>query len=252
MIHRDQLTQYVHNLLNADAIPDYTINGLQVQGVENITKIVSGGTACQALLDQAVEQQADAVLVHHGYFWRNEPQAITGPKKQRLQTLLRHNINVWAYHLPLDLHEHYGNNALLGQRMGWIAEKTVNVANNLPLVQIGRLLEALSLDQLQIQCQTHLNSQPLAIAGGAHDIWRVAWCTGAGEDFIEQAAQTGVDAYITGEASERTAHLARERGIHFIAAGHHATERDGVCALGNHLAMTFNLRHQFIDIPNPV
>lgn len=252
MIKRTIFSDYLDELLMPGQVPDYTVNGLQVEGSEHIYRLVTGVTANQILLEEAAKWVADVVLVHHGFFWKNEPNAITGPKKRRMQTLLANDINLYAYHLPLDMHLVYGNNAMLAHHMGWQWEALFEVAEGLSLGCLGRLLVAKDLDGLAEDLYLRLGQTPLVIAGGNHSVKTLAWCTGAGQDFIEQAAAFGVDAFVTGEISERTTHLARELGIHFIAAGHHATERGGVKALGDHLANHFALEHCFIDVDNPV
>lgn len=252
MILRDELTTYVNELLSASKIQDYCPNGLQVEGTSLIKRIVTGVTASQALIDKAIELQAQALFVHHGYFWKGEPEVITNVKKKRIQALLMHDLNLFAYHLPLDVHPHYGNNIQLGQRLELVDIAMFSTGTKLDLGMKGKLKKAMKPEAFSLYLLEVLGREPLHITSGKKEISTVAWCTGAAQDFIEAAAYQSVDAYISGEISERTPHLARELGIDYYAAGHHATERYGIEALGNHLAEKFGLEHYFIDIENPV
>ncbi|EXU73543.1 MULTISPECIES: type 2 GTP cyclohydrolase I [Erwinia] len=242
-----ELEHVVNQLLNTSAFSDYAPNGLQVEGREEVKKIVTGVTACQALLDEAVRLKADAVLVHHGYFWKNDAPVITGMKRKRLKTLLANDINLYGWHLPLDAHPLIGNNALLAKDLA------VEVCGEvMPLVPWGELKEPLSGELLAERLTKVLGREPLHCGDNApHLIRRVAWCTGGGQGFIDAAAAFGVDAFISGEVSEKTIHSAREQGIHFFAAGHHATERAGIRALGEWLTENYALDVTFIDIDNP-
>ena len=237
-------------LLTPERFHDYCPNGLQVEGRPQIGRVVSGVTASYALLEAALAANADAVLVHHGYFWKNEAAAITGMKRKRLQLLLQNEISLIAYHLPLDAHPQLGNNAQLAQKLDIeITGGLQNIAN--PIGNIGKLSEAMTPAAFAKKIEQRLGRAPQFIAGGEHSIRTIAWCTGAAQSYIEQAAALGVDAFLSGEISEQTVHSARELGLHFIAAGHHATERYGVQALGNYLAGQFAIEHRFIDIDNP-
>lgn len=242
-----ELEQIVNQQLNSAAFSDYAPNGLQVEGRDEVKKIVTGVTACQALLDEAVRLQADAVLVHHGYFWKSEAPVIKGMKRRRLRTLLANDINLYGWHLPLDAHPQLGNNAQLAQALG------INVQGEVqPLVPWGELAESLTGEQLAARINAALGRQPLHCGDNApQQIRRIAWCSGGGQGFIDSAAAFGVDAFITGEVSEQTIHSARENGLHFFAAGHHATERGGIRALGEWLAAHHQLDITFIDIDNP-
>jgi dinuclear metal center YbgI/SA1388 family protein len=241
---------YCNDLLRAGEIVDYCPNGIQVEAGQKIERLISGVTACQALIDAAVEKKADALLVHHGYFWKGEAAPLTGIKGRRIRTLMQHGISLLAYHLPLDLHPGLGNNRQLALRLGFEEAKPAMLGDGL-IWQID-LNEPLSPEALKLCISKGLGQTPLHIAGGEQPLQRIGWCTGAAQSHIEEAAVLGLDAYITGEISEQTVHLARELGIHFFAAGHHATERYGVEALGCHLAEHFDIDHVFIDIPNPV
>lgn len=238
-------------LLKPECFQDYCPNGLQVEGRQSIRHLVSGVTANMALLDAAIDKGADAILVHHGYFWKGESPVVTGMKRQRLQRLLRNDVSLIAYHLPLDAHPLLGNNAQLALQLDIEITGGLQPGAN-PIGNTGRLRESLSLDAFVNKIAQRLHRQPQFIAGGDHEIRTLAWCTGAGQSYIEQAAALGVDAFLSGEISEQTVHCARELGIHFIAAGHHATERYGVQALGEYLAKQLHVEHTFIDINNPV
>ena len=248
-MHRDELENHLNQLLDISRFHDYCPNGLQVEGRDNIHMIISGVTASLDLLQAAVAAKADAVLVHHGYFWRGEDTRITGMKSRRIALLMQHGINLFAYHLPLDVHPEFGNNALFGRKLGLI--ETSRFGEQDIAVQ-GRLAQAMTLGALGEKIFLTLSRQPMMIGDPGKTVQRIAWCTGAAQSYFEAAIQRGVDAFITGEISEQTVHAARESGVAFIAAGHHATERYGVQALGDHIAQAFGIRHQFIDIENPV
>ena len=243
------LLAYTNEFLNAPAFKDYAPNGLQVQGREELRRIVTGVTASRALIEAAVAAGADALLVHHGYFWRGEDPCLTGIKRERVRRLLAADVSLIAYHLPLDAHPGLGNNARLGELLGIEVSGALN-AEGIGLH--GVLPEALSAEEFSERIARVLDRVPLHLPGGPAAIRRVGWCTGAAQDYIDQAVALGLDAYVSGEVSERTTHTAAEAGIHYFAAGHHATERYGIQALGEHLAQRFGLEHRFIDSPNPV
>ncbi len=249
------LTELVNELdgvLEPHKFKDYCPNGLQVQGREEVSLVVSGVTACQALIDAAVEEGADAILVHHGYFWRDEDACITGMKKRRLKALLDNNISLLAYHLPLDAHPEYGNNVSLARMLGIEIDGKLDPQDPVSVGNTGHLPQALPIEDFLSRIEQTLGRRPQHIGLAGAKIQSLGWCTGAAQGYIEQALTAGVDAYLTGEISEQTVHVAREEGIHFIAAGHHATERYGVQALGEYLSKKFSLQHRFIDIDNPV
>lgn len=248
-VTREQLVKAFDELLQPAIFNDYCPNGLQVEGREVIRRLVSGVTACQALLDAAVDWQADAILVHHGYFWRGEPAPLVGMKGQRIKTLLRSDISLFAYHLPLDCHPTLGNNAGLGRALGVDASGPLIADNPTLPVFVGELAESTSLHELAERLQQSLGRSVTAVA--ERSVQRIAWCTGGGQSYIDMAADAGVDAFVTGEISEQTVHVARERGIGFIAAGHHATERFGAHDVGCWAADEFGLEHLFIDIDSP-
>ncbi|MBU2071244.1 MAG: Nif3-like dinuclear metal center hexameric protein [Gammaproteobacteria bacterium] len=252
MIERDQLVSFLNSELQSDKIRDYCPNGLQVEGKTGISRLVTGVTASQALLDAAVAANADAILVHHGYFWKNETAQVTGIKKKRLQTLLRHDINLLAYHLPLDVHPKLGNNAQLGLLLNAQHINAIMAAEPTGVLLQGELAAGLNVEKIAQQLETTLQRKVLLhTADISLTVSKLAWCTGGGQGYIEQAAAAGAQLFISGEVSEQTIHLSRELGIHFIAAGHHATERYGVKALGEFIAQQFGLDVQFIDIDNP-
>ena len=250
MIKLTELARYCDDLLEVDRFQDYCPNGLQVEGKPQIEHIVSGVTACQELIDAAVDRQADAILVHHGYFWRGEDARIVGIKRQRLLTLLRAGISLLAYHLPLDAHPVLGNNAQLAQRLGLSIEGQFGPEK--PAIGLyGMLAKATPATEFLTTIEQQLGRKPLHIPGEVKTIQKVAWCTGGAQSYIQDAVELGVDAYMSGEISEQTTHIARESGLHYIAAGHHATERYGAQALGEHLADHFAIKNTFVDIDNP-
>ncbi|OOF09940.1 MULTISPECIES: Nif3-like dinuclear metal center hexameric protein [Salinivibrio] len=239
--------------LKPDQIKDYSPNGLQVEGREQVQKVITGVTACQDLIDAAIEQNADAILVHHGYFWRGEAQQIRGMKYQRIKALIENGINLYGYHLPLDIHPTMGNNAQLAKRLGIELIGGLEPGNPVSIPVYGKLSTPMTLAQFEHQVAAVLGRAPLIIDGGhTRRIETVGLCTGGAQDFIDLAASQNMDAYLSGEVSERTTFSAREQGVHYIAAGHHATERYGVKALGEWLAEQYGLTVDFIDIDNPV
>jgi dinuclear metal center YbgI/SA1388 family protein len=246
------LVDYCDRLLAARQFQDYCPNGLQVEGRGEVGRVISGVTASQALIDAACEERADLLLVHHGYFWKGEDPTLTGIKQRRIRALLAADISLLAYHLPLDAHPELGNNACLGARLGWLTEGLFGDGSGLDLACYGRPQEPLSARQMAAHLMALMGREPLLVGNGPGLIKTVGWCTGAAQSYLEAAARRGLDAFISGEISEPTVHLAREYGLHYFAAGHHATERYGVQALGGHLAERFGIQHIFIDIDNPV
>jgi dinuclear metal center YbgI/SA1388 family protein len=239
-------------LLKPEKIKDYCPNGLQVEGKKKVNKIVTGVTASQALIDYAVSINADAILVHHGYFWKGESPCLTGMKRKRIHTLLQHDINLYAYHLPLDIHPILGNNVQLGKLLGIIDILPLEENNPQSLVMQGKFEAGINPIELIRLLNTKLVKNPLHEPALKTNIETVAWCTGGGQNYIELAAEKGIDAFITGEVSEQTIHTAREMNIHFYAAGHHATERYGVKALGEYIQQKLDVEAVFVDIDNPV
>ncbi len=245
----DVIVDYCNTLLRVNEFSDYCPNGLQVEGRSEVRRIISGVTACQTLIDRAIEQKADAILVHHGYFWKNESPVITGIKRQRIGALLENGISLLAYHLPLDAHDTLGNNVTLAAKL----DLQVDGVNSEGLLWHGQLAQPMPATAFAKHIAQGLGRAPLHLpAGSGREIRRVGWCTGGAQHYIEQAAAQGLDAYISGEVSEQTFHLAQELDIHYYAAGHHATESYGVQALAAHLAEKFDLHCEFIDVPNPV
>ena len=251
MTSLNDIASYADRYLQIGRFNDYAPNGLQVDSRRVIRCIVSGVTAAQALIDATIKNDGDALLVHHGYFWRNENPAILGMKAKRLSTLLKNDIGLLAYHIPLDAHDEVGNNVQLAKRLGISLKGTFGDLGGVALARHGTVSPC-SADALARKIEQVLSRPPQLIAGGGSQIETVGLCTGAAQDCIEDAARLGLDAYISGEISERTVHIAREEGIHYYAAGHHATERYGVQALGKHLAEHFRIDHRYIEIDNPV
>ncbi len=244
-----ELQTHLDELLEVSRFKDYCPNGLQVEGRPEVGRVLCGVTACQALLDQAVAGGFDAVLVHHGYFWRGEDGRVTGIRRRRLATLLKHDISLLAYHLPLDAHPELGNNAQLGRLVGWVPEGRLGEQD---LVWIGRPVHPETAGQIARSLAARLGREPLLAGDPARPVKRIAWCTGGAQGYFEQAILGGADLYVSGEISEQTVHLARESGVAYIAAGHHATERYGAHALARHLAERFGIETRFADIDNPV
>lgn len=242
----DELCHFCNDYLCIDEFDDYCPNGLQVEGKGKVEHLVTGVTASLELIDAAIQLDADAILVHHGYFWKGEAQPLVGFKGRRIRHLMQNDISLLAYHLPLDAHPSIGNNAQLALRMGWL------VTQQDGLLWSGEVQQSCGVDRVMEELGDNIDSNPLLIHGGDHAVRKIAWCTGAAQSYIEQAAELDADLYISGEISEHTVHFAREMGIHYIAAGHHATERYGVQALGELLASRFGITHSYIDIDNPV
>lgn len=252
MIDRATLVAYCDELLESSAFQDYCPNGLQVEGSAEVRTLVSGVTASQDLIEAAAGKGADMLLVHHGYFWKGEAAPLTGIKGKRIKALIRHDISLLAYHLPLDVHAELGNNVQLARLFGWNILGGLEPGNPRSVGLHGELPSAMSGAELADKMTAVLDREPLHIAGNDRSIKRIAWCTGGAQGYIDKAIALGADAFVTGEVSEPTVHIARECGIHFYAAGHHATERYGAKALGEHLAERFGLEHHFIDLDNPV
>lgn len=252
MILRDDLSAYLANFLEIDKYRDYAPNGLQVEGKGSISKICTAVTASMDIIKQAVDLKADALLVHHGYFWRGEPSAITGMKKRRIFHLLNAEMNLFAYHLPLDCHLSIGNNACLANLLGVESVNSHAIDNTPNLLWFGEMGQPLSQAQMETLISQKLKRQPMSISFSDKPIKRIAWCTGAAQDLIENAHALGADAYLSGEVSERTYYQTQELGLHYFACGHHASERYGIQALGQHLSEKFDLQYQFLDSLNPV
>lgn len=258
-VARDELVQALNSQLHPQLFQDYAPNGLQIEGSDQIQKIALAVTASQAAINQAVVAGADTMLVHHGYFWRGESEVLCGYKGRRIKALMKNDMNLIAYHLPLDAHRVYGNNVQLGERLEIENMRVINKGALEPLgVKNTHLCfygekQPVSIEDFSALVMQCLGREPLVISGAPKRmISRVAWCTGGAQDYLSQAIAVGADVFITGEVSERTYHEAKESGVHFIAAGHHATERYGVQALGSWLQSKYNLETLYIEINNPV
>ena len=245
MAKLNEIVAYCDGLLDTDTFEDYCPNGLQIEGRDEVSRIVSGVTASRALVDAAIAAEADLLLVHHGYFWRGEPQPLVGMKGRRVKALMAADVSLLAYHLPLDAHPELGNNRQLGLRLGF--EHAAALDGLLWGVEFA---ESEATDSLAQRVGKVLGRTPTTV-GPDRPLRRIGWCTGAAQGMIEKAAAAGCDAFISGEISEQTLHQAQELGIFYVAAGHHATERYGVQALGAALADHFDIKHQFIDLDNP-
>ncbi|MCF6775779.1 Nif3-like dinuclear metal center hexameric protein [Thiotrichales bacterium 19X7-9] len=249
------LTKYLDNLLQKEPIKDYCPNGLQIDSHnKTINKLISGVTASESLINQAIKEDADALVVHHGLFFKGEPQTITSWKFKRIEKLIKHNISLYAYHLPLDVHPIYGNNVQLAKELNLNITGTFETDTQPALGLTTEVTSSIELNALAKHIESSLLRKPLVIQSDyiPDSIKHIGICTGGAQGFISYAKNAQLDVYISGEISERTTHLAKELGIHYIAAGHHATERYGIKALGEHIAQFFNLEHKFIDIDNPV
>ncbi len=249
---RHELETYLATYFNVDLFQDYAPNGLQISGKDEVGLICTAVSASLSTILAAVERRADALLVHHGFFWRGEEPTLLGLKRSRIAALLAHDINLFAFHLPLDCHKEIGNNACIARLLN--VQETVSQpqGRNRDLLWSGTLERPLTPDAMMTLLTEKFHRTPLHLDASVPLIRRIAWCSGAAQDFIEDAARLGVDAYLSGEVSERTYYQAQEHNIHYFACGHHATERFGIRALGQHLATTFGLEHYFIDAQNPI
>ncbi|TNF62272.1 MAG: Nif3-like dinuclear metal center hexameric protein [Burkholderiales bacterium] len=250
-VDRAQLLAVLDQLLEPQSFRDYGPNGLQVEGRAAVRTLVTGVTASLALIDAAVEAGADAILVHHGLFWRGQDGRVTGWMRQRLGRLLSNDINLLAYHLPLDAHPRLGNNAQLALRLSVrVPEAPDGRFGDQSLGFIGER-EPGTLGHLVRDLQAQLGRAAVVVGDPGREVKRVALCTGGAQGYFEAAIAAGADVFITGEISEPQAHYARESGVAYIACGHHASERYGVAAVGEEVARQLGLVHRFIDIDNP-
>lgn len=252
MVELNQLLSWCNDTLNVKAFKDYCPNGLQVEGKSEVQKIITAVTASQQAIDTAIAQKADVLLVHHGYFWKGEPEVLVGMKGQRIKKLMQHDISLVAYHLPLDAHPTLGNNVALADLLDISITGALDPSEAFPIGNIGNLSTAMTPDQLSQHITARLGRQPLHLAGASLDIKKIGFCTGGAQDYLYKAFEQGCDAYISGEVSERTYHEGKELGVHYFACGHHATERGGVQRLGEALAAQFNIEVNFVDFDNPV
>lgn len=248
-LERSALAAHLDGLLDSARYRDYCPNGLQVEGRATIRRIVLGVTANLGLIEAAIAQEADALIVHHGWFWKGEDGRITGFRRQRLSRLLAYDLNLFAWHLPLDAHGELGNNAQLALRLGWQVEGRFGEQE---IGFHGRAPRAATVGELAAQLEGSLGRPPLVIGDAARPLGRIAWCSGGAQSWFEQAVELGVDAFISGEIAEHCVHLAREAGVAYLACGHHATERYGVMALGEHLSRQFGLDCRYVEIDSPV
>jgi dinuclear metal center YbgI/SA1388 family protein len=248
-VGRTEIAAWLDTFLESPRFADYCPNGLQVEGAPRVARVVCGVTASLALVRAAARAGAQALLVHHGWFWRGEDPRVLGPRRERLATLLAHDISLFAYHLPLDVHPDVGNNVQLARRLGWPDGEPTGRDG---LLRVADLPSPLDAPALSAGLARALDREPLLVGDLARPLRRIAWCTGAAQDMLQQAIDAGADAFVSGEISERTTHLAREAGVVYAAAGHHATERGGVQALGEALARRFGIEVVFVDDPNPV
>lgn len=237
------------NFLQVGKFQDYCPNGLQVEGRPQVRRIVTGVTASQALIEAAIEADADAILVHHGYFWRGEAAEVTGLKRHRLKRLLTHDLNLLAYHLPLDAHAEVGNNVQLAKVFEWPIDGYLDDKNMLPMAQLPQLT---TLAELGEYISQKLGRRAQLLGDPQKQVQTVAWCTGAAQSYIQQAVNAGVDVFISGEVSEQTWHTVNETGTAYLSAGHHATERYGVQALGEWIAEKYGIEHIYIELDNPI
>ncbi len=249
-MNRDELVAYLDELLDAEGVHDYCPNGLQVEGAEQVQHIVCGVTACLELIEAAAARSADALLVHHGILWGGTP-TITRSFRRRIKALLDADINLIAYHLPLDRHMLLGNGATVAQKLGLVDVEPFGAHKGITVGVRAAPAAPLSVDALAARVRTALGSEPIVVGCGPSEIRSIGIVTGAADKDLPQAVEAGLDCYITGEISEYVMHFAKEEGIHFIAAGHHATERGGVQAVAAHLADRFDVTHEFVDVPNP-
>lgn len=252
MVELNQLLAWCNQTLNVQAFKDYCPNGLQIEGSHTVHKVITAVTASAEAIEAAIEAKADALIVHHGYFWKGEPAPLTGIKGQRIKKLMQHNISLIAYHLPLDAHSRLGNNTALADLLDIRITGPLDPAESQPIGNVGELATAMPIEAFITHLGNRLQRMPLHLPGTSASIKKLGFCTGAAQDFLVKAAALHCDAYISGEVSERTYHEARELGIHYFCCGHHATERGGIQRLGQALAQQFNLEVSFMDFNNPV
>ena len=242
------ILEALDELLEPARFRDYCPNGMQVEGKTEVLRLVTGVTASLALIEGAIAAGADALLVHHGLFWKGDDMRVIGPRRRRLALLLAHEVSLLAYHLPLDAHAELGNNAQLGQRLGLVASQHFG---ELEIGCAGDLLAPVTAGAFAATVKGLLQRAPLLVGDADRMVRRIGWCTGGAQGYFEAAIVAGCDLYLSGEIAEQTTHLARESGVPYVAAGHHATERYGVQAVGRHIATRFGIEHQHIDIDNP-
>lgn len=246
------LVAYLDDYLEAAAVPDYGPNGLQVEGAPTVRTLVTGVSACRELFERARDRSADAVLVHHGLFWRGTPYPLVGLQFRRVAELVRGGMALLAYHLPLDRHSQVGNNAVAARALGLQELSPFARHEGVALGWCGSLAEPILASELAARCARLYGQQPLLLGPAERQVRRVGIVSGGAQREFHQAIAEGLDAFVTGEASEWVTNLARESGVAYLAAGHYATERIGVRALGEHLAERYGIAVEFVDVPNPV
>ena len=252
VIERGTLAQYLKDFLACENFQDYAPNGLQVEGKFSIDKICTAVSASESAIQYAINVGADTLLVHHGYFWRDEDAVVTGTKYKKIALLIKHNINLFAYHLPLDAHPLVGNNAMIGKLLGLEELSSYNLGKIPGLLWQGILPQALNINELQIKLKNLFNNNIIHLGDKKHLVQKLAWCSGAAQNYFMDPRALNADAYLTGEVSERNYYEALETKRSFFACGHHATEKFGVQALGEHLKQKFDIEHHFYDSKNPV
>lgn len=247
-----EIIQWCNDTLKTHEFKDYAPNGLQIEGKSEVKKIVCAVTASQDAIDAAIAQQADLLLVHHGYFWKGEAYPITGMRGKRIKTLIQHDISLVAYHLPLDSHPMLGNNAAIADLLELEIFEALDASEHHPIGNIGYLKQALTPEAFKDLLTERLGFQTIHLPADKKTIQKVGFCTGAAQDFISKAAEQNCDAYISGEVSERTYYEAKELDVHYYACGHHATERYGVQRLGKAISEQFNLEYSYFELNNPI
>ena len=252
MARLTDLIQWCDRTLQTHQFKDYCPNGLQIEGKSEVNRIVSSTTASLHAIEAALDQKADALLVHHGYFWKGEPAPLTGIKGKRIKQLMQADISLIAYHLPLDAHTTLGNNKALADLLGIEITGALDLQEKFPIGNVGELKQAITAHEFAQMIAEKLGQAPLHISSGKQLVKKVGFCTGGAQDFLYKAAALDCDAYISGEVSERTYHEALEYGVDYYAAGHHATERYGIQRLAEALAKEFDLQHHYIELNNPV
>jgi len=248
----EELTRYLDGLLSVSTFPDYCPNGLQVEGRSEVHKVITGVSACTELFDAAIRENGDAIIVHHGLFWDGQPSVITRSRKKRIERLVKNDISLLAYHLPLDAHPLYGNNAQIAGKLGLVNRRLFGKAKGNMIGCIGELPEPLSSEEVFTHLRNQLNAPITVHPFGPDTIQKIGVCSGGAQSYFPEAVDDGVDLFLTGEQSEWVFHYAKEEGVHYVAAGHHATERFGVQALATHLKGHFHIETLFIDIENPI
>lgn len=252
MANLNEIVTWCDTTLQAQQFKDYCPNGLQIEGKSEVQHLVSCTTASLYAIEAALDLKADALIVHHGYFWKGEPSQLIGLKGKRIKQLMQADVSLIAYHLPLDAHTELGNNKALADLLGIKLTGALDLSERFPIGNIGELAHAISPEEFALLLETKLGQKPLHIASGKTKVQKIGFCTGGAQDFLYKAAALNCDAYLSGEVSERTYHEALEYGVDYYAAGHHATERYGIQRLAEAVATHFSLQHHYIELNNPV